>query len=27
VRHAGVSVGILKRTNRSHWWLVAQVSK
>jgi ubiquinone/menaquinone biosynthesis C-methylase UbiE len=27
VRHAGVNVGILKRTNRSHWWLVAQVSK
>ena len=27
VRHDGVSVGILKRTNRSHWWLVAQVSK
>jgi hypothetical protein len=27
VRHAGVTVGILKRTNRSHWWLVAKVSK
>ena len=27
VRHAGVEVGVLKRTNRSHWWLVAEVVK
>ena len=27
VRRPGVDVGILKRTNRSHWWLIAVVSK
>lgn len=27
VRQAGVQVDILKRTNRSHWWLVAEVAK
>lgn len=27
VRRAGVDVGVLKRTNRSHWWLSARVEK
>ena len=27
VRHEGVAVGVLKRTNRSHWWLIAKVAK
>lgn len=27
VRNEGVTVGVLKRTNRSHWWLIAKVAK